>query len=83
VNLDENFTGELYLPIKIIWLHVRRNLPSELNHPTNEELIELCIDSDRMKSFGYGEAARKLHRAVDIHGFPKVKSFLASQIEIA
>lgn len=84
MELNEHFAGELLLPIKVVWLVVRHDLTEEMQkRTTNQELIELCIDFERLKKFGYEKAARMVHRAVDIHGYPVVRDFLAQNIQIA
>lgn len=84
MELNEHFAGELLLPIKVVWLVVRHDLPPEMvQKTTNQQLIELCIDFDRLKKFGYEKAARMVHRAVDIHGYQPVRDFLAREIQIA
>lgn len=83
VDLDDMLLGKLLLPIKVVWLRTRHDAnPAELTGKSNQELIELCIDYDRLKKFGYQDAAQTLHRAAEVHGYPKVRDFISNRLSI-
>lgn len=83
MELNEDFMHGLLVPLKVVWLRTRHeDLPIPWNKMTNQQLVELCIDFDRMKTYGFQSEARNIHRAVDIHGYNTVRDFLAQRLSI-
>ena len=84
VALDMNFVWSVWLPLKIVWMRTRRELVHEhWMKMTNEELLELVIDTERLTKYGYGGYARYIHRVIDIHGYQNVVSFLSKYVLLA
>lgn len=49
---------------------------------TNEIAIELCVDADRLSTFGYKSADAELEALVKEHGYDKVFKALCQQISL-
>lgn len=47
-----------------------------------EEIIEMCIDADRLKEFGHPEADEEVHRMVNANGYMKTLKILSEQLPL-
>ena len=47
-----------------------------------EEIIEMCLDADRLKEFGEPEADVEVHAMIAAIGYPKTLSVLSEQLPL-
>ncbi len=84
MDLNEEFSSRLVEPFKVSWLLMRRTDLAKIRREeiSHDLAIGICLDMVLAERTAYPKASRLLHRAVDIHGYQKVKSFLSKRIEL-
>jgi hypothetical protein len=89
MELTANIVAPLEQPLFEVWNQIGYDVYEIYNgkSPDPEEVIELCIDANRLSTFISGEegvAAEQLVRAlIDKHGYHNVLSFLAKQFPMS
>ena len=47
-----------------------------------EEIIEMCIDADRLKEFGHPAADDEVHRMINVNGYMETLKILSEQLPL-
>lgn len=80
MDLDDAFVEALWLPLKVARIQLVNE--HKLLMSDNAAVLDRCIDEGKLAGYGYAEAARLLHRAIDIYGHDTVRNFLARKINL-